>query len=90
MWARWLAAIVLGLPLAVGAIGLCVLLWPGNLQVHTLPWLLLVFPAWVGAMSLAFVFRSGARAWLWLGGATVLCYVALFLLKASHLVQVTP
>ncbi len=40
-------------------------------------------------MSLAFVFRSGARAWLWLGGATVLCYVALFLLKASHLVQVT-
>jgi len=89
MWGRWLTAIVLGLPLAVGVIGLCVLLWPGPLQVHTLPWLLLVFPLWIGAMSLAFVFRSGARAWWWLGAATLLCHGLLYALKAVGLVQVT-
>ena len=89
MWARWLAAIVLGLPLAVGVVGLCVLLWPGALQVHTLPWLLLVFPLWIGAMSLAFVFRSGGRAWLWLSLATLLCHGLLYALKAAGLVQVT-
>lgn len=88
MWARWLAAIVLGLPLAVGVVGLCVLLWPGPLQVHTLPWLLLMFPLWIGAMALAFVFRSGARAWLWLGGATLLCHAAIYALKTAGIVQV--
>ena len=30
----------------------------------------------------AFACRSGARAWLWLGGATVLAYAALYAAKA--------
>jgi hypothetical protein len=51
--------------------------------------LLLMFPLWIGAMSLAFVFRSGARAWLWLGLATLLCHGLLYALKAAGLVQVT-
>lgn len=82
MWARWLAAIVLGLPLSTGVVGLVVLLWPGPLQQHTLAWLVCSFPVWIAAMAWAFACRSGARAWLWMGGATTLCYAALYALKA--------
>ncbi|WCE06160.1 hypothetical protein [Pseudoxanthomonas sp. JBR18] len=82
MWARWTAAIVLGLPATTGVIGLLALLWPGPVERTTLPWLLLAVPVWVGAMSLAFACRSGARAWGWLGGITVLAFVALHLVKA--------
>lgn len=82
MWARWLAAIVLGLPLSTGLVGLVVLLWPGPLQQHTLPWLVCAFPVWIAAMSWAFACRSGLRAWLWMGGATVACYAALYAVKA--------
>ncbi len=74
MWTRSLAAILLGLPLSVGLIGLVVLLWPGELTRITMPWLLMAFPAWIGAMSLAFAARTGLRAWLWLGGGSLLCF----------------
>ncbi|KAF1686716.1 hypothetical protein B1992_07375 [Pseudoxanthomonas broegbernensis] len=74
MWGRSLAAALLGLPLAVGLVGLLALAWPGRLEATTLPWLLLAFPVWIAAMSLAFACRTGLRAWLWLGGATALCF----------------
>ncbi len=77
MWARWLAAVALGLPLAVGVVGLCALLLSGPQQSYTLAWLLLMFPVWIGAMALPFVFRSAGRAWAVLGGLTALCYVVL-------------
>lgn len=83
MWGKSLAAALLGLPLSTGLIGLIALLWPGPLERHTLPLLLLSFPVWIGVMSAAFACRSGARAWLWLGGATVLVFAALYLLKAA-------
>lgn len=82
MWAKSLAAALLGLPLTVGLIGLLALLWPGQQDVVTLPWLLLSFPAWIGVMALAFAFKSGLRAWLWMGGATLLCFALLFAFKA--------
>ncbi|WP_162604187.1 hypothetical protein [Xanthomonas campestris] len=47
-----------------------------------------MFPLWIGAMALPFVFRSAARAWLWLGGVTVLCYLALAAIKALGCVEV--
>lgn len=74
MWARSLAAALLGLPLTVGIIGLVVLLWPGELTRITLPWLLLSFPLWIAVMSLAFLAKSGWRAWAWMGGGTLLCF----------------
>jgi len=74
MWARSLAAALLGLPLTVGIIGLVVLLWPGELARITLPWLLLSFPLWIAVMSLAFLAKSGWRAWAWMGGGTLLCF----------------
>lgn len=81
MWGKSLAALLLGLPLSSGLIGLVALLWPGPLEVHTLPLLLVSFPIWIGVMAAAFACRSGARAWLWLGGATLLCFGALQAIK---------
>lgn len=74
MWARWLAALLLGLPLAVGAIGLLAVHAPGDPHRTTLAWLLLVFPAWMAAMTIAFAARTPLRAWLWMGGATLACH----------------
>lgn len=81
MWAKALAAALLGLPLTAAVIGLLALSWPGQPERVTLPWLLLAFPLWIGLMSLAFAARSGVRAWLWMGGATVLGYGMLQTLK---------
>jgi hypothetical protein len=81
MWARYLAAAVLGLPLSVGLIGLVALAWPGNQEVTTLPGVMMAFPMWIAVMVLAFVFRNALRAWLWLGGATVVCFGLLYGLK---------
>lgn len=83
MWAKSLAAAFLGLPLTVGVIGLIVLLWPGELTRITLPWLLLAFPLWVGVMSLAFLARSGWRAWAWMGGGTLLCFALIHLSRLA-------
>lgn len=82
MWPRWLAALLLGLPLTIGIIGVCALAWPGRAEITALPWMLLAFPVWITAMSLAFAFKSGLRAWLWLGGATLAGFGLLYGLKA--------
>ncbi|MGO1068271.1 hypothetical protein [Lysobacter sp. CA199] len=81
MWSKSLAAALLGLPLTVGFIGLMALLWPGELQRITLPWLLLSFPLWVAVMSLALMAKSGWRAWAWMGGTTALCFGLIHLAK---------
>lgn len=90
MWGKSLAAALLGLPLSTLLVGLVVLLWPGPLQQHTLPWLLLSFPVWIAVMAWAFACRSGLRAWLWLGGATLLCAAALYAIKALGWTELTP
>ncbi len=82
MLGKSFAAALLGLPLTVGIVGLIVLLWPGELQRIALPWLLLSFPVWIGVMSLAFLAKSGWRAWLWMGGATLLCFGLIHVAKA--------
>jgi hypothetical protein len=74
MWGRSLAAALLGLPLTVAIIGLVALLWPGDPMRTTLPWLLLSFPLWIAVMSVAFLFRSGLRAWCWMGGMSLLLF----------------
>lgn len=82
MWARYLAAALLGLPLSVGLIGLVALAWPGNQTITTLPWVTMAFPVWVTVMTLAFVFDSAWRAWLWLGGMTLASFALLYGFKA--------
>ena len=46
-----------------------------------MPWLLLAFPFWVGVMSLAFLAKSGWRAWAWMGGATLACFALIHVAK---------
>ncbi|HSI48760.1 MAG TPA: hypothetical protein VLA61_10850 [Ideonella sp.] len=81
MWAKSMAAVLLGMPLAVAVVGLIALLGPGPLALRTLPSLLLFFPVWVVSISLPFWFRSGKAAWAWLGGATLLGFALLWWVK---------
>lgn len=81
MWGKSTAAALLGLPLSVGLIGLVALLWPGQNSQLVLPWLLMVFPIWIGIMASTFLFRSGKQAWLILGIATLSCFALLSLVK---------
>lgn len=87
MWGKSTAAVFLGLPLAVIVVGICALLSHDQTRT-TLPWLLMFFPVWMGAMSIAFLFRTGRRAWLWMGGAALLGYAALHLSKAAGLLGI--
>lgn len=87
MWGKSTAAFFLGLPLAVAVVGLCALA-SGDQARTTLPWLLAFFPVWIAVMTLAFLFRSGLRAWLWMGGATLLAYAALHGAKLAGLLKV--
>lgn len=82
MLAKALAALLLGMPLAVAMVGVAVYL-SGPHALTTLPLLLLFFPVWIAVMVSAFACRSGVRAWLWLGGATVAAHGLLLLLKAG-------
>lgn len=81
------AAAVLGLPLAVLLVGFAALL-SGDQASTTLPWLLLFFLVWIGVMTGAFLFKTGLRAWLWMGGLAVTGFTALHFLKASGLLRI--
>jgi hypothetical protein len=87
VWGKSTAAAFLGLPLAVIVVGICALLSHDPART-TLPWLLMFFPAWIGAMSVAFLFHTGVRAWLWMGGASLSGYALLHWLKAAGLIGV--
>ncbi|MBJ7312533.1 hypothetical protein ACFOLJ_22735 [Rugamonas sp. CCM 8940] len=81
------AAAFLGLPLSTLVVGFIALL-SSDQHSTTLPLLLLFFLVWVGAMIMAFLFKTGLRAWLWMGGLTLAGFAALHFLKASGLIKV--
>ncbi|MYM36237.1 hypothetical protein GTP38_18045 [Duganella sp. FT94W] len=87
MWGKSTAAVFLGMPLAVLVTGVAALLSSDQVTT-TLPWLLVFFLVWIVAMTCAFLFKTGARAWLWMGGLTLAGYTALHFLKASGLLRV--
>jgi len=87
MWGKSTAAVFLGLPLSVLMVGMAALLSSDQANT-TLPWLLLFFLVWIAVMTCTFLFRTGLRAWLWMGGMTVAGYTALHFLKASGLVRI--
>lgn len=74
-----LAGFVLGLALCLLASGLFAWLTPGGPcapnKFQATMWI--TAPVWAGVMSSVYFFRSGAQAWRWLGGATVLAAAAL-------------
>jgi len=79
MIARCLAGTLLGFPLAAVLLRLLLLALPDGGGAYLIPALVLFFPLWIALMSGAYAFRSGARAWLVLGGANVLAFGALWL-----------
>lgn len=42
-----------------------------------------VAPLWTGLLSFCFFFRSGPRAWAWIGAANLIVWGALWLLRAG-------
>lgn len=79
------AGTVLGLGLALAVSGLFVWWSPGGLmdgsgKTQFAMWL--VAPIWCGIASLCFFFRSGLRAWVWLGAGNIAAFGLLALTRA--------
>lgn len=84
MWARALAGLVAGFFVAAAATGLVAWLPPGPWQSAIVPSLIAFIPLWMLAALWAFAFRSGRRAWQWLGGSALAGFALLWLLRATH------
>lgn len=78
-WSKSLAGVLLGFTLAIALSGLVTWVGPGGpLAMNKFQFTMwIVAPVWLGVVSFCFLFRSGLRAWLWLGGANLLAYTAL-------------
>ncbi|WP_109124417.1 hypothetical protein [Dyella sp. C11] len=81
MIARCLAGTLLGFPLAALLLALVLHVLPEHGQAFLIPALILFFPLWTAFMAGAYLFRSGPRAWLVLGGANLAVFVALWALR---------
>lgn len=81
MIARCLAGTLLGFPLAALLLALLLHLLPGHGEAFLIPALILFFPLWTALMASAYMFRNGLRAWLVMGGANVVVFGALWLLR---------
>lgn len=84
MWARALAGLLAGFFLAAAVTGLLAWLPPGPWQSAIVPSLIAFIPAWMLAALWAFAFRTGLRAWAWLGGSALTGFALLWLLRANH------
>lgn len=71
-----LAGLVLGFALALALVGLFARLGPqglaGGNKYQLVMWM--IAPIWLSVLAFVFLFRSGLRAWLWLGGASLLAH----------------
>ncbi|WLW62826.1 hypothetical protein RA224_05215 [Achromobacter aegrifaciens] len=78
-----LAGALLGFALAMGASAALAALTAGiPLATRSQLAMWLVPPVWLGVASTVYFFTSGLRAWIWLGGACVLLYGGLLVVKA--------
>ena len=84
-WSKSIAGVLLGFTLAVALSGLFTWIGPGGpTAVNKFQFTMwIVAPLWLGVVSFCFLFRSGLRAWLWLGGANLLAHTALAACRAS-------
>jgi hypothetical protein len=72
---KTLAGTLLGFTLAIGCAGLFNWLaadMPLSIRGQLAMWL--TAPVWMGVLSGVYFFRSGKRAWVWLGGANLLVF----------------
>ncbi|MCH2556848.1 MAG: hypothetical protein MK005_06045 [Alcanivorax sp.] len=84
-WSKTLAGGVLGFSLAIALSGLFAWLGPGGIgapdKVQFNMWLVPFI--WMTVFSLVYLFRTGIRAWLWLGAANGLAFLALMLARRA-------
>ena len=83
MIARCLAGTVLGFPLAAALLALSLQCLPGHGAALLVPALILFFPLWIAVMAGAYMFRSGARAWLVLSTANAAAFLALWAARVA-------
>ena len=77
---KTLAGLVLGAVLALQASAFFVRFGPALPLASTAQLAMwLSVPVWMGVLSLVFFFRSGLRAWLWLGGTALAGLLALLI-----------
>lgn len=77
-----MAGLLLGFTLAIGCAGLFNGLAGGMpLTVRGQLAMWLTAPVWLGGLSGVYFFRSGLRAWAWLGGANLLVFGLLAALR---------
>lgn len=81
-----LAGVVLGYTLALACVGLFAWLGPGGIAAgnKTQFTMWLIAPLWMSVFVPVYLFRSGLRAWLWLGAANIVAYSVLLAVRAAH------
>ena len=80
------AGLILGFGLAIALTGLFAWIGPGGLMHSSAKTQLnmwLISPIWALILSACFLFRSGWRAWGWLGLANTVAFGLLFAAKAA-------
>lgn len=81
---KTLAGALLGFTLAIGCAGLFNWLaggMPITVRGQLAMWL--TAPVWMGVLSGVYFFRSGKRAWAWLGGANLLVFGLLLAVRPA-------
>lgn len=80
-FSRAAAGLILGYTLAIGLSGLVAWFTPGGIaagggKLQFVMWI--TAPVWAAILSFCFLFRTGLRAWAWLGLANLIIFALLF------------
>ncbi|AUJ71873.1 MULTISPECIES: hypothetical protein [Pseudoalteromonas] len=89
-WGKTLAGVILGLALSFGIVGLFAWVGSDGLMETLTParqsWrtqfsMWMISPIWLLILSFVFMFKNSKQAVLWLGGANLVVYVILFVVR---------
>ena len=84
-WLKTLAGIVLGWMLAFALAGIFAWIGPGGIgapqKSQFVMWM--IAPVWLTLFGFVYLFRSGLRAVLWLGGANLVAYAVLLSVRGG-------
>lgn len=81
---KWLAGVLLGLPLAIALCTLGILWLPGGWESGVVLALMLSFVLWVSIISLTLLCQTSRAAWLWLIGGNLVCYGILWAVRLMN------
>ncbi|ANH76154.1 hypothetical protein A9Y76_24775 [Ralstonia insidiosa] len=84
MGTKWLAGVVLGLPLSIALCTLAILWLPGGWESGLIGALLVCLPLWVVFISASVLFSTSVHAWVVFGTANLLSFGVLWLPRLLH------